>query len=428
MAIPLRALVMLALLAAGCVRKDNPNYCPGRNADNNCAEGDAGITSCTDNAQCSAPAAICDTVQVHACVQCTPTQASACMKATPVCGADERCRGCRSHAECPLSNVCLPEGSCADPGDVAYVTAPPAGTDNPMCTMAMPCTQIKKALDTRRPYLKLHGSFDEAVMINDRSVSVLADPATVLTRTTMGNILTIDGTSNVKIYDLEISGASGNGAGVSLPGGGSQTVTLSHVSMTRNNGTSGAVSVAGGTINIDRSRIASNTSGGISITSAQFDLENNFIIGNGSDGVTTGTGYGGVSLNGTNTGTRVLGFNTIAGNKGGLDAVTGVVCSLVTVDLTASNNIIYGNTATGLGAQVGGNHCLWSFSDIGPQASGTNLNTDPGFVPGDHHLSAGSPLINQADPAATQPHDIDGDDRPEDGRRDIGADEYVPAK
>lgn len=425
MAIPLRALVVFALLAAGCVRKDNPNYCPGRNADNNCAEGDAGPQPCTDNAQCSAPAAICDTAQLRACVQCTPTQASACMKATPVCGSDERCRGCRSHTECPVSSVCLPEGACADPGDVAYVTAPPIGTDNPMCTMAMPCTQIKKALDTPRPYLKLHGSFDEAVMINNRNVTVLADPGTVLTRTMMGNILTVDGTSNVKIYDLEISGASGNGAGVSLPGGANQTVTLGHMSLTRNNGTNGAVFVSGGTINIDRSRIFDNTGGGISITSAQFDLENNFITGNGDS--STGI-YGGVFLSQTNQGTRVLGFNTIAGNKGALDAVTGVFCNLVTKALTLSNNIIYANLVTGLGTQVGGTNCAWTFSDIGPDTVAGNVGVDPGFASGDYHLSPGSPLINQADPAATQPHDIDGDDRPEDGRRDIGADEYVPAK
>lgn len=423
----LRALVMFALLVAGCVKKDNPNYCPGLNADNNCAEGDAGLMPCANNTQCTtSTAAICDT-QLHACVQCTPTQTSACMKATPICGTDERCRGCASHAECPISNACLPDGSCADAGDVAYVSAAPDGTDNPLCTMAMPCTKIMKALATNRPYLKLHGSFDEPVTISNRAITVLADPGAALTRSSSGPILSVDGSSNVKVYDLEISGASGMAA-VLLPNGSNQTVTLSHVSMTRNNGTGGAVLAQGGTLNIDRSKIFNNTSGGVSISMAQFDIENNFITGNGTDIGTTPTIYGGVLLSQTNTGTRILSFNTIFANKGGPAAVTGVLCDLLSQDLTASNNVIYGNTAAGIGAQVGGAHCSWTYSDIGPDAVPGNVSVDPGFGPGDFHLQSTSPLINQADPNATLGIDIDGDARPQGGRRDIGADEYTPGK
>jgi len=424
MPIRLRALVILALLVAGCVKKDNPNYCPGLNTDNNCAEGDAGAQPCADNSQCSAPAAICDP-QMHACVQCTPTQTSACMKATPICGMDEHCRGCASHAECPASNACLPDGSCADAGDVAYVSAVPAGTDNPMCTMTMPCTMIMKALATNRPYLKLRGTIDEPVMISNRSVTVLADPGTVLTSTSPGNILTVDKASNVKIYDLEISGASGNGAGVSLPSGSNQTVTLSHVTIRRNNGMGGAVLAQGGTINIDRSKIFDNTSGGISVSMAQFNIEDNFITGNGDVATTV---YGGVYFNQTNAGTRILSFNTISANKAVTGNPSGVSCNSLIQDLTASNNIIYGNTATGTSIQVGGNHCLWTYSDIGPDAVAGNVSLDPSFVPGDFHLQSNSPLINQADLNATLGIDIDGDARPQGGRRDIGADEYVPAK
>lgn len=424
MPIRLRTLVMFALLVAGCVKKDNPNYCPGLNADNNCAEGDAGILPCSDNSQCSAPVAICDT-QRMACVQCTPTQTSACTKATPICGMDERCRGCTSHAECPMSNACLPDGSCADAGDVAYVSAAPAGTDNPMCTKAMPCTTIMKALATNRPYLKLHGSLDEQVMISNRSLTLLADPGTVLTSSATGNILTVDKVSNVKVYDLEISGASGNGAGVSLPSGSNQTVTLSHVTMTRNNGMGGAVLAQGGTINIDRSKIFNNTSGGISIFMGQFDIENNFITGNGDLATTV---YGGVYLNQTNAGTRILSFNTISTNKAVTGNPSGVSCNSLLQDLTASNNIIYGNTSINTSMQINGNHCLWTYSDIGPDAVPGNVNVDPGFASGDFHLQSTSPLINQADPNATLGIDIDGEARPQGGRRDIGADEYVPAK
>ena len=298
-----------------------------------------------------------------------------------------------------------------------------------MCSQATPCITIMKALATNRPYIKLHGAIDEAVTINDRSVTLLADPDTTLTRGGAGNIVTIDGTSNVKIYDLAINGASGNGSGILLPSGSMQTVTLGRVSMTGNNGALAAVVASGGTIHIQRSRIFNNASGGISIAMAQFDIENNFITGNGTDGTAGATPYGGVSLFQTNTGMRTLSFNTISGNKGGLDAATGVSCAQVTQDLTASNNIIYGNLVQGIGAQVSGNHCLWTYSDIGPGAvpAGTsNRSDDPMFTPGDFHLQSISHLIDQADPAATLGVDIDGDPRPQNGRRDIGADEYIP--
>jgi len=418
-------LVVLASLVAGCLRKDNPNYCPGLNANNNCAEGDAGVRSCTENSQCSAPAPICD-VQAQTCVQCTTAQPAACTGATPICGPDERCRGCASHLDCPVSNVCRPDGACADPGEVAYVSVP-GGTDNPMCTLAMPCTKIMKALGTNRAYLKLRGMIDEAVTIEDRSVTLLADPGTVLTRNMMGNILTIDGSSNVRVYDLAINGASGNGAGVSLSIGGNQIVTLSHVSMSENNGMNGAIAVFGGTINISRSQIFNNMGGGISVSMAEFDIENNFITRNG--GIRA---YGGILLNQTDSGSRILAFNTISGNSnnGLQNTASGVLCSLVSRELIISNNIIYGNTV-GLGAQVAGNACSWTYSDIGPgediPGSG-NLNRDPMFAPGDFHLENTSQLIDKADPNATLNLDIDGDSRPQNGRRDIGADEYVPSR
>ena len=371
-----------------------------------------------------------------------------------------------------MSNVCLPDGSCAEPGDVAYVSVP-GGADNPMCGQATPGTKVMKALETTRPYVKLLGAIDKAVMINNRSVTLLATNTT-LPRGSPGNIMTVDGTSNVKIYDLAINGASGNGSGILLPSGSMQTVTLGRVSMTANNGALGAVVASAGMVTIQRRRIFNNISGGISITAAQFDIENNFITGNGTDDVASPTSYGGISPFQTNTGMRTLSFNTISGNKGALDTATGVSCAGVTQDLTASNNTIYGNLVHGLGTQVGGNHCLWTYSDIGPGTTPAgigNRNEDPKFVPGDFHLQSSSGLakprgsadstckkirslrvtfrsakplwvrgfqmqenrflavtfilVDQADPAATLGVDIDGDPRPQNSRRNIGADEYT---
>ncbi|TMQ10294.1 MAG: hypothetical protein E6J90_30020 [Deltaproteobacteria bacterium] len=271
--------------------------------------------------------------------------------------------------------------------------------------------------------------FDEAVAI-DRDVTVLSDPGTTLTRTNLlagpHNIVTVTGTSTVKIYDLAINGSLGTDAGVVLPAGNAPSVTLSHVTMTGHNGSGGAILVAGGTINVYRSTISGNMGGGISITMAQFDIENTFITTNGN----AQSLYGGIFLNIPQAdGTHVLNFNTISANVAKIDAAPGVECVLVDQDLTFANNIVYKNASSG--DQVNGMHCLWSYSDIqistGMVIGAGNRNEDPLFVNvngGNFHLQSSSPVINKADQASTLDIDIDGDVRPQGAGRDMGADEY----
>ena len=118
------ALAMIVV--AGC-HKDN-NFCPGANPDNSCAEIDAKVANgCSSNATCTAPKVVCDLAGSKTCVQCVvPDDTSACTATSPVCGGDHTCRGCTAHTDCPLSDVCLPDGSCADSNVVAYVA--PSGT------------------------------------------------------------------------------------------------------------------------------------------------------------------------------------------------------------------------------------------------------------------------------------------------------------
>jgi hypothetical protein len=440
----LRGFVVFALLVAGCARTANPYYCPGAPDDNCTEDPDGGPRRCTDSAQCPAPTSICDMTS-NTCVQCTTVQASACSGTSPVCGADESCRGCTSHAECAGSNACLPDGSCAIADDVAYIAPGPEGTDNLVCSLAAPCTKVANALTTGRRYLKLHGTTDEAVTIKDRSIIMLADPGATLTRTSNGNLLIVDGTSDVQIYDLAINGASGNGAGLTLPSGGSQVLTLTRVTMSGNNGTGGAITASGatltvaqstlsnnagaaitasgGTLNLQQSTIYGNNGGGLSLSATSFDLENNVIAKNG--GILTV--YGGVLINQLGSGAHRLEFNTIAQNGGSTGFTTGVTCQLIAQPISFGNNIVYGNQ----GVQVSGTNCAWTYSDIGPDAAPGigNLNADPLYVDavqGNFHLTSGSPAINQADPNATLAMDLDGTARPHDGRRDIGADEYAP--
>lgn len=416
-----RLACLLLLMSVAC--RPNPNYCEGNPGPNNCdLMWDAANEGCTSNQQCSGATPVCDVEDTKTCVQCTATQADACSGMTPVCSADNTCEACTMHAQC-ASGACLPDGSCAEGSNVAYVDA--AGTDNTTCSEAMPCTTITNALMTNRAYVKIHGTIDEQVTLNNKSVTFLADPGAKLTSTTNGVILTASGASTVTIYDLEITGASGAtaGIGVSIPTGSTSTVELVRAKVTQSQ--SVGVSASGGTLIMKRSTITGNGGGGVSISSAQFDITNSVIASNGGNG----SFFGGVKLDQiAASGTRRLDFNTITQNQAPMNIDTGVTCGTLLGAATFSNNIIYGNLVAGTGKQVSGGMCSFTYSDIGPDpvAGNGNINADPKFVnanQGDYHLMASSPCKDVADPAATLDVDIDGDARPQGSRRDMGADE-----
>jgi hypothetical protein len=426
----LLALAFACLSATGCSfidwlggRKLSPDYCEQHTDDKDCHDSfpDAD-TRCVSNASCMAPTAVCDLAGTRMCVQCiAPDQTAACDGVTPTCGADHACHACSKHEDCPLSSACLPDGSCAATGQVAYVDAV-QGSGN-SCTLSMPCKKVADALGTNRPYVKLAGTIDEPVQINDQNVTILAAPGAQLTRSSAGVILKVDGTSVVQIFDLTIAnGLGGTGIGISLPAGNSASLTLRRVSVTGNTG--GGLSASGGMLTIAQSTFSGNTGGGISVSGGQFDITNTIIAGNGGPA----TAVGGVHLDQINTGTRRFEFNTVTNNNGMDGAAVGVVCTLVGQPVTFANNIVYANQEGGTRTQVGGANCNWTYSDVGPIAvTGTgNINMDPRFVnptQSNYHLQAGSPAIDKADPASTMDVDIDGDVRPQGSGRDMGADE-----
>jgi hypothetical protein len=297
-----------------------------------------------------------------------------------------------------------------------------------MCSKAMPCKKVMAAQATNKPYVKFHGVTDEAVTVDlAGAVTFLADPGARLTRTSNGLLLEIRGASQVAIYDLEISGASGmNNPGISMPTGNTATLMLTRVTISNNSG--GGISASGGTVTVTQSTISGNTGGGVSISGAQFAITNSFIVQNGGPlSLVGGIDISQISLAGSNR----LEFNTITANTGNTSINSGINCATVVVPLVFNSNIIYGNMVSGGGMQLGGSAmCSAAYSDVGPGATtGTNINADPMFVnalQGNFHLMSNSPAKDAADPNATLAIDFDGQPRPQGPRRDMGADEIAP--
>ena len=323
------------------------------------------------------------------------------------------------HNQCS-SNACLPDGSCGDDSNVAYVD--PAGTDNVMCTREAPCTTVAKALGTRRLFVKFHGSTHEAVSIVSQNVTLLADPDAALINS--GLILEVRGTSNVKVYDLTITGGSGSGGiGISMPTGNTATVELQRVKILNNAG--GGIVAGGGQLIVSQSRIDGNMAGGISVNApGTFSIVGNFFARNGS-----GTSaFGGLSISTAQAATNRLEFNSF--NKNGSQDGVGSAIQCIAGAFTARNNILFGNgTATNL-EQVGGS-CQHTYTIAQPgtlPVGAGNMAKDPLFRDvnaGDLHVQPGSPALGAADPnsdlTGIAAHDIDGDARIKPA--DIGADE-----
>jgi Right handed beta helix region len=291
-----------------------------------------------------------------------------------------------------------------------------------MCTKAAPCTVIAKALATGRPYVRLAGSLNEQVAINNRNVTIFAEADAKLTSATTGTVLRIDGTSQVAIHDLELGGGSGaDGFGISAPGSAA-SITLNRVKIRGNQ--AGGVSIAGGALTVARSTITENPGGGMTIVNATFAIVGNVITGNGTDG---GMDGGIVISTPASPGNR-LEFNSFSGNRAMVGRGAALVCFAGA--FTARNNILSGNGSAANVEQVGGS-CMHAYSIVRPgtlPAGGTNSSADPLFRnpgAGDLHLQDGSPAQKAADPSADlrglAELDIDGHART--APADLGADE-----
>jgi hypothetical protein len=434
------SFVAMGLMSAVSACK-NPRYCAGH-PDNDCRL-DAAPGSCGSDGDCTSPIGVCDLLGTKTCVECTDSEHDACRGTAPAC-VDTRCRPCTMHSQCGMSNVCLPNGSCADPGLVAYVD--PTGSDTMECSLGLPCKKVMSALSTMRPYVKLHGLFDEAVSILDQPVMIFADPGTTLTHSMNGVLLKVDGSSHVQIYDLEVARASGSGGfGIAMPPGNSASLELQRVKVI--NSVAGGISMAGGTLTVSQSMISDNSGGGISMAGGTLTASQSMISGNGGGGISISGGQfaivgnvfwnngslssanGGVNISTTQSSMNRLEFNSFNRNLAGDGIGTAIQCSVVG-GLIARNNVMGGNGTLTNMEQVSGT-CGHTYSIVQPgmlPAGPGNMAVDPRFAQpamGNLHILPGSPAIGAADPTSDltgiAAHDIDGDIRTRPA--DIGADE-----
>lgn len=431
----IRGCLLLAslALATGCM-KTSATYCAkhGTEDPENCPPADAGGETCTSNTECGdiAGKPVCNT-DTGSCVQCNAlsSQTAACTGPKPVCGEDDTCRACVSHTEC-ASSVCLPNGRCGNDDEVLYVVGSLTPTTNTECSRQSPCDKVQKALAVTpaRPYIKISGTLIEAVVINDRDVTLLAAVGAMIANSSNDTtILAVTGTSHVAVHDLQIGDGNARTLGVRLDTVATGSLLLDGVRVADN--FSGGISATGGQLSVLSSTISDNIKGGIAVRfgAGKFDIRNNFIYSNGTGSGTNATFYGGVLIEGDVGGK--LEFNTVAFNEGnGFQNRSGIAC--YGPSNSANGNLAYGNRDGVAGPdsalQIGGNCPIGTSFALG---SGDLGFRNPSPSTPDFHLTALSPstVVDAGGMCkGSNGIDFDGQARPDNGACDVGADELDP--
>lgn len=201
-----------------------------------------------------------------------------------------------------------------------------------------------------------------------------------------------------------------------------------------------ALSADGGSVQIERVLFFDNCQGGITLNRTDFTIRNNVIAFNGDDtdaGACAPSGFGGIRIQNDGPNVREFSFNTVVGNRKqeNIGGASGVLCQ-TSAPIDIENSIIWDNTK-GMATddvQVSG-FCEVSYSNVqggvigapmlpGLIAGDGIIDTTPLFVDPfryDYHLTPESPAKDAANPEATLTIDFDGNERPIDGRHDMGA-------
>jgi len=440
-------LVLGVVVAAGCSRKLNPEFCLAHPDDVRCGSGIDAPTACTTSADC--PGQICDTTLASPqCADCSADDTSLCPATAPVCSVDDTCQACVTDDDC-VAGVCLPDGSC--PAEDRIIHASNSGVGTAGCgAIDMPCTLVQAVVevDADRDIIKVapDAAQDYVIAGNsglnvDKNVVIDARGATIR-KTSTGPAITIGNGNTVTVLGGAVTGGLGSGGdGITCTSGvltvigtdigGNQSDGIGDTgcglvvdgAVLHNNSAFG-INKSTGALSLTRSTLRSNLGGGASVINngTRFTIVGNVFWSNG----TVASGFGGVQIN-TDTSTQSrLEFNTFNSNldNGG----AGAAVSCIVAGFVARNNVMFEN---GTLEQVSGTCThVYTLSSPGTPLTGTgDITDDPMFVDataGELHTLPGSPTEGAADPSAdlsgVAAEDLDGDVRT--APADLGADEH----
>jgi hypothetical protein len=408
---------------------------------------------CEVDTDCSSSLPHCSPERV--CVECL--QADQCAAAEPVCEqTTHNCRACAVDDECQSSVCDASSGACVSEVNVLY--ASPSGSDGAPCTKTQPCsiTHAFALADATRNTVKMLAGTYTASLSVAKNVVVHGYGATLNSaagaptfQVDYGGHLRLLGLSIVNINTPLPNGIAINCYPNNTPGT-KPIVELDDVAI---DATDQALMAYPCTATITRSRLKTRTSarqivyalptssvtidrsvldGGDGVQaegSASVVRITNTVIRNqtGPDGAFAGT-----NLFGQGAGSVFVSFSTAINSTVKCGSGTPRCAGGTGTGACIDNSIIYNGSSGAPTDTVQGSSCTASFSIIFPQstplAGGNNqLGVNPMFkdFPGaDYHLSLASTAVDAADPAATNMVDLDGVQRPQGPRSDIGAFEY----
>lgn len=323
------------------------------------------------------------------------------------------CGGCVLDSEC-ASNVCLVDGTCADPARFVYAAA---GGSGDVCTVAQPCSvdvAVTK-LTPQQDIVKLApGVYTRAATLTMSIAGTIAGGGSTFTVAGAAGVFGIVANAvPIHIVGLTMSVAANNIAIRCMVAGGE--IHLGRVTI---DGANAAIYSTNCLVEIDRSTIRGAQFYGLYVNNAaSVTVRNSYFVNIG-----TMPDYTIAALHMSNVASGTIEHTTIANNTA--LGPSGLRCP-GSSGVTIRNIIAWGNVAPGVDAE-----CVVANSIVDPGYTGgtANSSVNPMFMNpamGDFHLMPGSPIAGMGTPAAMFGIDGDGDDRPQPAASnpDPGADE-----
>ncbi|MEP6865823.1 MAG: hypothetical protein ABJE66_34705 [Deltaproteobacteria bacterium] len=436
----MRSWLLGLMLAVGCGKQLNPDYCEAHGSDPDCtSNGFIAIDAappCSMDMDCpDMDHHVCDTM-IHACVQCTAADHLACTGMTTVCSTGDVCVGCTKDGDCGAGVCLVASNTCADSSTLLY--ASPAGATTGPCSEAAPCTlpYAVSIADATHHVIELIGNqftLNAKLELNVEGLHLVPSQGSKPVITTpSGTVLHV--TKSVEIDSMEIAGTNDD---IIVCDGSAGRANLVLEQVIVHGSTRDSINSSKCNVTIERSRIYSNKETALWIDDAVINLRNSFIFSNGANNYQ----YAAVVLKGDTTG-KLL-FNTISYNIS-YDQMIGIgphkqeYIAASALDCIQNGN----NTVAVIGnlfieddklavtnGQFGSSPCSGNYTTdnlLGKAGDANFVN-----APTDLHLTEQTPTgtgkvrddgnTNCADDG----QDIDGDARPQNNACDYGADELT---